>query len=89
MSMIKKSISLTKTQDAWIKAQLSSGNYGNESEVLRELIRERQQREQEQGNKSLIESLRAELIKAEQSGFTSQTVADIWAEARQGRSSDV
>lgn len=83
MSMIKKSISLTKTQDAWIKAQLVSGNYGNESEVLRELIRERQQREQEQGNKALIESLRAELIKAEQSGFTSQTVAEIWTEARQ------
>ncbi len=47
MAMIKKSISVTDQQDQWIKAQIQSGHYGNESEVVRELIRERQIREQE------------------------------------------
>jgi putative addiction module CopG family antidote len=45
--MIKKSISVTEQQNDWIKAQISTGHYGNDSEVIRELIRERQLREQE------------------------------------------
>ena len=47
MAMVKKSISVTDQQDRWIKAQIQSGHFGNESEVVRELIRERQIREQE------------------------------------------
>ncbi len=46
MPMVKKSISLTEQQDGWIKAQIKTGHYGNESEVVRDLIRERQIREQ-------------------------------------------
>ncbi len=46
MSMIKKSISVTDQQNDWIKAQIKTGHFGNESEVVRELIRERQIREQ-------------------------------------------
>ena len=47
MPMVKKSISLTEQQDGWIKAQIKTGHYGNESEVVRDLIRQRQIREQE------------------------------------------
>jgi len=47
MPMVKKSISVTGQQDSWIKAQIKTGHYGNESEVVRELIRERQLRDQE------------------------------------------
>jgi antitoxin ParD1/3/4 len=47
MAIVKKSISVTDQQDRWIKAQIQSGHFGNESEVVRELIRERQIREQE------------------------------------------
>ncbi len=83
MAMVKKSISVTNTQDAWIKSQLTAGNYGNESEVVRELIRERQQREQEQGNDIIVQNLRAELLKAEQRGFTDKNVGQIWEEVRQ------
>ena len=42
MPMVKKSISVTVQQNAWLKAQIETGYYGNESEVIRELIRERQ-----------------------------------------------
>jgi antitoxin ParD1/3/4 len=81
MSMIKKSITVTEKQNDWIKAQIEMGHYGNESEVVRELIRERQLREQE--GQAEIQALRAKLIEAESKGFTDQSVDDIWAESRQ------
>ena len=46
MPMIKKSITVTEQQDDWINAQIETGHYGNESEVVRDLIRERQIRDQ-------------------------------------------
>ena len=45
--MVKKSISVTEQQNAWINAQIETGRYGNESEVVRDLIRERQSRGQQ------------------------------------------
>jgi antitoxin ParD1/3/4 len=75
MAMIKKSISVTDQQDQWIKAQIQSGHYGNESEVVRELIRERQIREQEAPVD--IEAIRAALIEGEQSGLSKRTPDDI------------
>ena len=47
MPMVKKSISVTEQQDIWISSQIKTGRYGNESEVVRDLIRERQIREQQ------------------------------------------
>lgn len=81
MAMVKKSISVTDKQDRWIKAQIESGHYGNESEVVRELIRERQLRELEAPAE--IAAIRAALIEGEKSGFTDRTVDEIWEEARQ------
>ena len=81
MPMVKKSISVTDQQDSWIKAQIKTGHYGNESEVVRELIRERQLRDQE--TPAEIEAIRAALIEGEQSGFSDRTVDEIWEEARQ------
>ena len=82
MAMIKKSITVTDQQDSWIKAQIDMGHYGNESEVLRELIRERQIRERE--SKAQIDVIRAKLISAEKSGFTEQTPEQILAEIKSG-----
>ncbi|MDA0691086.1 MAG: type II toxin-antitoxin system ParD family antitoxin [Nitrospinae bacterium] len=81
MPMVKKSISITNQQDSWIKAQIESGHFGNESEVVRELIRERQIREQE--TPAEIEAIRKALIEGERSGFSDRTVDEIWQEARQ------
>ena len=80
MGMVKKSISVTEQQDNWIKAQLKTGHFGNESEVIRELIRERQLREQE--TPARIEAVRAALIEGERSGFTDRSVEEIWEDAR-------
>ena len=81
MAMVKKSISVTNQQDIWIKSQIEMGHFGNESEVVRELIRERQLREQE--SKSDIQAIRAKLLKAEQNGFTKQSPEAILAEIKQ------
>ncbi|MGB5256787.1 MAG: type II toxin-antitoxin system ParD family antitoxin [Woeseiaceae bacterium] len=81
MPMVKKSISVTDQQDRWIKAQIKTGHYGNESEVVRELIRERQLRDQE--TPAEIEAIRAALIEGEESGFSDQSVDEIWEDARQ------
>ncbi len=66
MGMVKKSISVTEQQDNWIKAQIKTGHFGNESEIIRELIRERQMREQE--TPAQIEAIRAALGSAGNSG---------------------
>ena len=81
MAMVKKSISVTEQQNAWIKAQIESGHFGNESEVVRELIRERQIREQETPEE--IAAIRAALTEGEKSGFSDRSVDEIWEEARQ------
>lgn len=86
MAMVKKSITVTDQQDNWIKAQIEMGHYGNESEILRELIRERQLREQETSRE--IEVIRAKLIKAEANGFTDQNPAEILKEIKNGLGRD-
>jgi antitoxin ParD1/3/4 len=86
MTMVKKSITVTDQQDQWIKAQIEGGHYGNESEVVRELIRERQLREQRATHE--IETLRARLIQAEESGFTAQTPEQILADIKRGLGRD-
>lgn len=78
--MVKKSISVTDQQSEWMKGQIATGHYGNESEVIRELIRERQIQQQETPNE--IAAIRAKLLEAERSGFTDQTVDQIWESAR-------
>ena len=84
--MVKKSISVTDQQDRWIKAQIESGHYGNESEVVRELIRERQIREQE--TRAEIEAIRAALIEGEKCGFSNSSVDEIWEEARRNHQAE-
>ncbi|GAB4234905.1 MAG: hypothetical protein Tsb0032_40320 [Kiloniellaceae bacterium] len=80
MAIIKKSISVTDQQNDWIRAQIESGRYGNESEVVRDLIRERQMREGD--TPSAIKAIRAKLLEAENSGFTKQSAEEILAEIK-------
>jgi len=82
MAMVKKSITVTDRQDVWIKAQIKIGHFGNESEVVRELIRERQLCEERAVND--IEIIRMKLIKAEASGFTDQSPEEVLKEIKNG-----
>ncbi len=80
MAIVKKSISVTEQQNDWIKAQIETGHYGNESEVVRDLIRERQLREQD--TPAGIKAIRAKLLEAETSGFAKQSAEEILAEIK-------
>ncbi len=62
MSTTRKTITLTEQQDQWIKAQIAAGDFTNDSEYIRDLIRRDQSRRLE------IQALREELIRGEQSG---------------------
>jgi antitoxin ParD1/3/4 len=66
MTTVRKTITLTDTQNDWIKAQIDSGAYTNDSEVLRDLIRKAQQ------ETSGIETIRAALIEGERSGLSAR-----------------
>lgn len=62
MGTVRKTITLTEEQDAWIAEQIAAGNYTNDSEAIRDLIRRQQERSFE------IETVRQALIEGEQSG---------------------
>lgn len=62
MGTVRKTITLTAKQDAWIKAQIDAGHYTNDSEYIRDLIRREQERSAE------IETIRAALAEGEASG---------------------
>ena len=59
MATVKKSITVTDQQEAWIQAQLADGHYATDSELIREAIREKQLRTAE------IDRIRAALTRAE------------------------
>jgi antitoxin ParD1/3/4 len=62
MPMVRKSITVTGHQEAWIQAQMASGNYGTDSELIREALREKQARSEN------LESLKILLKQGENSG---------------------
>ena len=69
--MPRKSITFTDAHDKWLKAQVASGQYRSESEVISDLIRERRNRNTD------IEAIRLALIEGEKSGISDQTPEDI------------
>jgi len=62
MISIRKTITVTAQQDAWIKLQIEDGHYTNDSECIRDLIRREQERNAE------VDAIRQALIDGENSG---------------------
>lgn len=75
MSTTRKTITLSTQQDAWVKARIASGDYTNDSEYFRDLIR----RDQDQ-NAKLI-GLKRAIAEGLDSGHSDRSIDDIWAEA--------
>ncbi|WP_026965813.1 type II toxin-antitoxin system ParD family antitoxin [Algoriphagus terrigena] len=76
--MGRQSISLTEPNDQWLQEQVASQEYASKSELVNELIRQERKRQEE------IDWLRSELIKGEQSGFSTKSKQDILALAKEG-----
>lgn len=69
--MSRQSITFTPPNDDWLKAQVDSHEYSTKSDVVNDLIRKARKEQEE------LELLRAKLIRAENSGFSSRTPEQI------------
>ena len=74
--MSRQSITFTKPNDEWLKTQVDSQEYSSKSEVINDLIRQARKQHIE------LDWIRAKLDKAEESGFTNDTKAEIKAQAK-------
>ena len=74
MGTTRKTITVTDQQDEWIKAQIEGGDFTNDSEYIRDLIR------RDQARNSAIDAVRGELIKGEQSGEPQPFDGDLFKE---------
>lgn len=70
--MSRQSISLTRPNDEWLKAQVESEEYSSKSEVVNDLIRKARE----------VEEIRRKLIAAEESGFSDRTPEQIRSSAK-------
>ncbi len=74
MGITRKTITVTEQQDKWIKAQIDGGDFTNDSEYIRDLIRRDQARQSE------VDAIRRELIKGEEGGPPQAFNGDLFKE---------
>lgn len=70
MSAVRKTITLTQAQDAWLKSQVAAGHFMNDSEIIRALIRDASARDE-------VRAIRTALLEGEQSGVSDETPESI------------
>ena len=74
--MARQSISFTKPNDEWLKAQLDKQEYSTKSELINDLIRQARKQQVQ------IDWIRAKLDKSERSGFTDNTKEEILKQSK-------
>ena len=74
--MARQSISFTKPNDDWLKAQLDNQEYSSKSELINDLIRQARKQQVQ------IDWIRAKLDKSERSGFTDNTKEQILKQSK-------
>ena len=65
--MARQSISFTKPNEEWLKAQVNNEEYTSKSELINDLIRQARKQQVQ------VDFIRAKLDKAESGGFTDDT----------------
>ncbi|MEI7725701.1 MAG: type II toxin-antitoxin system ParD family antitoxin [Bacteroidota bacterium] len=65
--MARQSISFTKPNEEWLKAQVNNEEYTSKSELINDLIRQARKQQVQ------VDFIRAKLDKSENSGFTDDT----------------
>lgn len=65
--MARQSISFTKPNDEWLKAQVDNDEYSSKSELVNDLIRQARKQQAQ------IDWIRAKLDRSERRGFTEDT----------------
>ncbi len=77
MATIRKSITFTEKLSEWVQRMVATGDYANESEYLRDLVR------RDRAKNAEFLHLKAEIQKGLDSPMSTKTVEDIWEEAEQ------
>ena len=74
MATVRKTVTFTEQQDKWIKAQIEAGEFTNDSEYLRNLVR------LDQANKIKFLSLKSKLMEGLESGVGTKSLPEIMKE---------
>ena len=74
--MARQSISFTRPNDEWLKAQVESQEYSSKSELVNDLIR------QARNQQVQIDWVKVKLDKSERSGFTDDTKEQILKQSK-------
>lgn len=82
MATIRKTLTFTDQQDKWIKSQIEAGEFTNESEYIRHLIRTDQAR-----NSKFVE-LKTAIQAGIDSGISERTVSEIIKEVEERMRAD-
>tara|TARA_R110002124_G_scaffold276594_1_gene447454 strand:+ start:207 stop:455 length:249 start_codon:yes stop_codon:yes gene_type:complete len=75
MATVRKTIILSESQDVWIKSQIACGEYANDSEYIRDLVR------RDQSQQDRLATLRAAIAEGLDSGTSEQSLDTIWTAA--------
>ena len=78
MATIRKSITFTEKLNDWIQSLVEQGDYTNESEYIRDLIRHDKDR------RAKLIALREAVDVGLNSGVSDQTIDDVWNSAEKG-----
>lgn len=78
MATVRKTITLSESQAACIKSQIARGEFANDSEYIRNLVK------RDQSQQDRLATLRQAIAEGLDSGPSDQSLDDIWtaAEAR-------
>ena len=82
MSTIRKTITFTEKQDKWIKSQIRAGEFTNDSEYLRDLVR------RDQSKQAKFSALKAAITEGMDSGISDKSVPDIMKEVEERMRAD-
>jgi antitoxin ParD1/3/4 len=74
--MKRQSISFTEPNDEWLKSQIASKEYASKSELVNDLIRQARNQQKQ------IDFIRLKLERAEKSGFTTDSKAEILKQSK-------
>jgi len=79
--MARQSISLTRPNDEWLKAQVRNEEYSSKSELVNDLIRQAREQQKE------VDWIRAKLIRAEENleakGYVDKSSDEILADIKE------
>jgi antitoxin ParD1/3/4 len=75
MKTTRKTITLSEQQDAWVKSRIDSGDYTNDSEYFRDMIRRDQQ------ESSGLLTLKKAIEEGLEGGISKRSVREIWQAA--------